>query len=245
MTDAQGVALAYPYYDDLQAVDAAWWYVWAPCPLNAPPGCVPMSRDGSDPQLPIEYNGYVLLFNEPHNVEPFGNPIEPDEALQVYMTLSEEYPRAKWVVGNIIFWGHWQNWLLSFHDMCSVTPGCYMPEYWGIHVYVSGNNWIDYIKGELDGLHNYIGGKFWITEFAEVTGNVSMDNAMLELFKRTPYIDRWAYFTNRAHGNEPWYPAGWNVQLFDYATGEPTSIGDWYAHGLHKSFIPMVNNGLP
>ena len=62
----------------------------------------------------------------------------------------------------------------------------------------------------------------------------------LNEFKKRPWIERWAYFTNRAKGDEPWYPESWTVQLFDWDTGEPTDIGRWYMGELHNTYMPVV-----
>lgn len=94
----QGIALTYPYYEDLQVTGSTWWYVWGPCPLDAPPGCVPMSWAGADPNLPIDYNDYVILFNEPDRPDQAN--LSPAIALVRYKELVQMYPRVKWVVGN-------------------------------------------------------------------------------------------------------------------------------------------------
>jgi hypothetical protein len=225
----KGIALAYPFYKDITDVKASWFYVWGSCNVA---GCVPMSRNGEDPNLPPDYNGYILLFNEPNNPEPYGHPIDPLEAVVIYLQLCDKYSHAKWVVGNVSAWG--LDWLCEFYTHCDRPPQAY-----GMHGYVEG--WItpqDLMNWWTEA-HDNLGGDFWITEFADSTGNTKNDEALVKYFKANSWIKRWAYFTNRAKGDEPWYPSGWNVQLFDQ-NGKMTKIGRWYS-GKHFVFLPIIH----
>jgi hypothetical protein len=235
----KGLAMAYPNLEDLQMLDPSWYYVWGGCPADIQ-SCVPMSWCGEDPNLALNYSDYILLFNEPE-VETQCN-ISPQTGINRYMILQAKYSNAKWVVGNNIFWGSWQNWLNLFWDICNITPGCKMPDYWGVHVYISGEAWISYVRSELERLHNKVGGTFWITEFAEITGNINVDNDLVNLFESTLWIDRWAYFTNRAEETEWWYPAEWNVQLIEWGTDSLTPIGMWFVGNIYRTFLPIIAN---
>lgn len=235
----KGLAMSFPSQEDLTKLGDVWYYNWGACPLGAT-NCVPMSWCGEDPNLPLNYSGYLLLFNEPE-VETQCN-ITPQHGIDDYMFLKMKYPAAKFVVGNSIFWGSWQYWLNFFWDICNANKDCIIPQYWGIHVYISGNtDWIPYIDAQLTRLHKRLGGTFWITEFAEINGNINTDNALVSLFLHTPWIARWAYFTNRSQATDPWVINGWKVDLFDWNTGEPTDIGTWYIHGIYKTALPMIN----
>ena len=231
--------MAYENSGDLAIMNAEWYYTYSVC---NDPRCVPMSWCGEDPKLTTDYDGFVLLFNEPEN--PAQCNISPQTGIDRYRTLVEKYPNAKWVVGNSIFWGNWSNWLYQFRDLC-VSDGLQLPYAWGVHIYIRGSSstWIPYIRDAMNRLHDGLGGTFWITEFAEINGNINTDDAMVRYFESEPWIERYAYFTNRAKGDEPWYPVGWNVQLFDWDTGVATQIGNWYANGLHQTFLPMVSSG--
>jgi hypothetical protein len=200
-----------------------------------------MVRNGEDPSLPVDYSGYVLLFNEPNNPEPYGHPIAPADAVVIFTQLREKYSNARFVVGNVNIYS--RRWMIDFWRLCRITPGCELPEYLGFHIYVSDDQEVYNLHKYLDGMYQYEypNTKWWITEFADVTGNVSRDEAMVREFKSRDWIERWAYFTNRASGKEPWYPADWNVQLIDWYSGELTNIGEWYAHGFHRSILPLVS----
>ncbi len=237
---SKGLAVAYPEYTtDLSGID--WFYAWG-TNQSDDPRYVPMSWSGDDPNLPTDYSGFVLLFNEPEN--PSQANIAPEIAVQKYMALYGKYPNAKWVVGNSIFWGHWQNWLVAFRSIC-VANGYKIPDYWGIHVYLGGGaEWIPYVQSELDRLHNSIGGTFWITEFAEINGNIAVDDKLMKLFQATPYIERYAYFTNRSISSDPWVLDGWRVDMYSQY-GTLTAVGDWYINGLRKTYMPMVQYARP
>ncbi len=238
---ARGLAMAYPQYmEDLDRLNVGWWYAWS-SNQSTDQRYVPMSWCGEDPNLPLDYSSYVLLFNEPE-VETQCN-ITPAYGLLEYKVLQAKYHHARWVVGNTTFWGGWQYWLNFFYDLCSADQQCIMPEYWGVHVYLSGTpeEWTQYVQAELDHLHERTGGTFWITEFAEVNGNVDTDQVLVTLFRNTAYIDRYAYFTNRSDPQAPWYLEGWRVDLFDWATGDLTTLGAWYNAGVISTFyLPAV-----
>jgi len=227
----KGIALAYPYYGDLVVLGAGWFYTWGAC--SSSPICVPMSYAGEDPQLPADYSDYILLFNEPNNPPPFGGTLSPDEAVLLYMELVDKYPYAKFVVGNCNLFH--RTWMQDFRNLCTDI----MPVYWGFHVYITDPSEAEHIGLFLDGIHQWeFPGSWWITEFADVNGDVYNDAVVLSEFRKRDWIERWAYFTNRARGDEPWYPPGWNVQLLDWDTGELTEIGKWYAS--QKTYIPLI-----
>jgi hypothetical protein len=237
---SKGIGMAYMYPEDLIRMKADWWYVWGGCPTNTPSGCVPMSYDGESPNLPLSYSGYVLLFNEPDNPPPFGGTLTPKEAIVKYMKLCDEFSNVKWVVGNVnIFY---RMWMHDFWSLCKATPGCIMPKYLGWHIYISTENEAKHLHLFLDGMQKleFPNTRWWITEFADITGNISNDDIMVNEFKKRDWIERWAYFTNRASEEEGWYPIGWDVQLFDWETGEMTAIGKWYANDVHKEYLPII-----
>jgi len=233
MKNEKGLAMAYFVPEDLITLGVSWYYTWNVYQPNMPPGFVPMSRNGEDPNLPLDYSGYVLLFNEPNNIEPYGHPITPENGAQIYIGFVEKYPKAKWVVGNVSVWS-W-DWLADFRDNCGNYK---LPDAWGIHAYIEMFIDLTTTKMLLNAAHNNLGGKFWITEFADTTGNVKNDDRLTDYFYNTSWIERWSYFTNRATGSESWYPKYWNkVQLFDFETNELTAIGEWYAKDKKPYFI--------
>ena len=84
--------------------------------------------------------------------------------------------------------------------LADIPLGVLLPKYWGIHVYISGtaDEWMGFVEHQINDLHGHIGGTFWVTEFAEINGNIDTDKALVNFFRHTDYIARWAYFTNRS-----------------------------------------------
>jgi hypothetical protein len=227
--------MPYVFTEDLIRTNSSWYYDWGACP-SIPAGCVPMSYAGENPNLPKDYRGYILLFNEPNNFPPYGETITPQEGATIYLNLRTLYPNAKWIVGNVSAWS--LQWLVDFRAACG--DNYVAPAAWGIHGYVEA--WIT--TGQLidwwTEAHDTMGGTFWITEWADTNGNIENDEFLINWFESQNWIERWAYFCNRAKGTEPWYPTDWVVQLFNWGTGEPTKIGNWYINGMVYIFLPLV-----
>jgi hypothetical protein len=198
-----------------------------------------MSYAGEDPKLSADYSGYVLLFNEPNNIAPFGSPILPEEGAVLYQILRNKYPLAKWVIGNVSAWAF--DWLVKFDKACGGPDGHAIVSAWGMHGYVEAQITAQQLISWWTQAHSILGGTFWITEWADTLGNVKNDDTIVKFFEAQAWIERYAYFTNRAKGDEPWYPKEWNVPLFDWTTGKPTKIGNWFIKGLHQVYIPIVH----
>lgn len=231
----KGIAMPYVFAEDLERTNSTWYYNWGACPTIYG-DCVPMSYAGEDPQLPKNYNGYILLFNEPNNFPPYGQTITPQEGAAIYLNLRALYPNAKWVVGNVSAWS--LQWLIDFRAACGSSY--IAPEAWGMHGYVEAWITTKHLINWWTEAHNVIGGNFWITEWADTHGNIKNDELLANWFETQDWIKRWAYFCNRAKGTEPWYPSDWVVQLFEWDTGIPTEIGNWYINGINYIYIPLM-----
>ncbi len=215
-----------------------WWRTWGSCPTN-PPGCIPQSTFGENPGLPVGYDGYVLLFNEP-NIQGGGSNYMPyDQAVPAYMAFRSQFPNAKIVVGNISLWT--PGWYEFFYNLCIATPGCIAPNYVGWHEYTDNLQDARNSSLFLDSRHDVQshGAIMWITEFGDTNGDIYNDTLMVKAFRSKPYIERWAYFTNRAQENEVWWPSMWdNMQLFDWNTDALTDQGIWFRQTLYCSDRP-------
>jgi hypothetical protein len=246
----KGVAMAHPEYpeDILRLGSGVWYHTFGACPDNAN-NCIPYSRDGSDPNLDINYNGYVFLFYEPDIDEPWGHYINPFEAVNLYMALDAKYKYAEWIVGNVTFHGQWEAWLEMFSDICHYTVGCKQPDYYGVNVLLSclpgyeDKECINYVDDWLNIAYNDVETPIWITVFADVQGNILFDDIMTDYFNSHNWIKGWFYLTNRLSGDEPWLtPSFGDIALFDWDTGEPTAIGEWYIEDIipNRVFMPVV-----
>ena len=232
----QGIGMAYPYFEDFNTLQVSWFYVWGTDQgYLSDSRYVPMSYAGEDPNLPINYSGYLLVFNEPNNPQPYGAGITPQVASDRYRILGNKYPNAKFVVGGVSVWDsvYYGNWLSTFRSLCS---DCKAPYAYAIHGYVE--SWItaDQLKIWWTKHENELG-KIWITEFADTLGRPQVLWELISWIKTQPNIERYAVFTNRAIGNESWYPQGWNVQLVGN-DGNITALGKSMRN--YNLYYPMI-----
>ena len=79
---------------------------------------------------------------------------------------------------------------------------------------------------------------FWIMEYAGAcwhsntafpTYNKETMQLVTNWYKDTPWISRFAWFSNRIVGNEPWGLNHQSCSLINPATGQPTSLGMMYS----------------
>lgn len=215
--------------DDPTILGCSWSYNWG---LS---GDVPMSGKGDITGIPTDYGGYLLLFNEPNNPEPYGRDIDPRDGAAIYKQVKEALPRAKLVVGGISAFcdvagfGSAHEWAIPFLDECDVL-GVERPERWHIHGYVeswiTADNLIDWWRRH----RQLTGAVYWVTEYGTPGGTPEDFRRLTNFIKSCGWIERYAAFTNRVNGSEPWLPPGWeSVSLLDYDTGELTEVGQIYA----------------
>lgn len=237
----RGLAMTYYYEDDIKKLGIEWFYFWGttyPFPSDK---YVPMSRCGEDIEIPKDYSGFLLVFNEPSNSEPYGCGITPTEGVKRYKALTEKYPSAKYVVGNVSLWDvYYDEWLKTFLDSCD---GCKRPDALAFHAYIE--SWIDIktIKGWASLYRKtFPGYRFWITELADTKGRPEEFSELLSwLDGQSDWLDRYAVFTNRASGSEAWYPKGWNVQLVN-PDGELTPLGSTLLPKIeYKYYFPIIS----
>jgi hypothetical protein len=216
-----GLARCYASEEDMERTKSGFYYDWAYNPASLSDSrYVPMSREGQMIDLPEGYSGYLLQFNEPDNIEPHGCGVSPEAAAPLYEAMVSRYPHAKIVPGGVTAGGY--NWMEKFKSLITTVPHA-----WAVHAYIEGYRDVDWVEGFLSKVHGMLGGNIWVTEWAEVAGNTTADEQLATWMDAQPWIERWAYFTNRVDVPQPWYPQGWNVLLFDYSSGEPTAIGAW------------------
>jgi hypothetical protein len=229
MTPIKGLAMAHAEYpQDLDALNCAWYYTWGCDAGITDPRYVPMSRDGSIVDLPADYAGYLLVFNEPNLKEPNGCDVAPDEAAVRYRALIKAYPQAKMVVGGVSAWDsvYSGSWLKCFKSMITCLK---VPRPYAYHVHGYVESWITaaHLKSWWTKQHTLLGGKLWITEYNDTGGNIANLSSLTSWIEGRTWIERYAAFTNRSHG-EPW-AIGDGVNLVDWETGALTASGKYYA----------------
>ena len=100
----QGLAMVYKQFsEDLE--NTSWYFWWGSCGTNPNQKCVPLNYGYIDSALNLSYDGYMLVFNEPNNVPPYGNTETPYTAYDKYMFLRSLYPNAKFILGNVTLFG--------------------------------------------------------------------------------------------------------------------------------------------
>jgi hypothetical protein len=209
-----GLGCTYIFPEDL--IGTNWFYTWGR--RSSDPNCIPMSWAGEQIRLPDGYGGYLLAFNEPDDSSQAN--LSVDRAAYLYGQLVQMYPAARIVLGNTTQNGI--GWLRSLRDKISVQPYA-----WGIHAYTGSATEPWYVQGKIEAVHAELGGSLWITEWADIHGVIEHDQSMFDWLNSTEWIERWAYFTNRASGQESWWIPGWKPQLWNM-DGTITEVGDWW-----------------
>jgi hypothetical protein len=234
-TDTQkGIAMSLTVREDVDLLEADWWYYYGnnPNPEDLlDPRYVPMLQQGAiTANLPTDYDGYVLVFNEPDLQE--WAMYSPQEAYDQWLVLRELYPNI--VFGNISHLGMW--WIEEFMVLCDAD----CPELWGIHCY-PWNDW-EFCEDFLVTVHNTVGTNMWLTETqATPDGNPALLLDIIKWAGETPWIERYAVFGNRDMSGEVWWPPSWgDVALVD--DDGLTRLGQMYKDEAFKIFIPAVYN---
>jgi hypothetical protein len=232
----RGVAMTGYTPTDLDTLGAGWYYNWACYPEQLEdPRYVPMLYNGTETNLPLGYNSYVLFLNEPNVQAPYGCDIHPDIASYRYKLATERYPDAKFVVAGVTAWS--VDWSLRFRDLIA---GCKPPHAYAVHGYVEG--WIMPEQLFIWWMQHITAfGKVWVTEFSDTFGHKDGMFQLTNWLDANPMVERYAAFINRATGEEPWYPGKWvNVRLVD-DDGALTELGHAYSDKRQKVYMPMIN----
>jgi hypothetical protein len=226
----KGLAMTYTNFtQDRTNLKVNWWYDWGINHLDDPI-YVPMMRTGKETNLPQDYSGFCLLFNEPENPEPNGIGASVSTMVSRYKTVIAHHPKTRFVVGGVGF----NNYkLLSDFKNKLISMKIPVPSYWHVHAYVYRNyGWTtSKIKTSLAGFKK-LGGTVWVTEF----GCPNSDKNTLPDFKnlvsyfnsQKAWIGRIAPYTNRQSGKNAW-EIGKGCNLVDFKTGKLTEIGKYYS----------------
>jgi hypothetical protein len=207
----KGLAFADPAHaGDLDALGVSWWYDWTPT------GDVPMLwRGNPSKDIPRNYAGWILVFNEPNLVNQSNLP--PAEAARRLQAVREYYPKAKLLCCGLSVWA--TDWLGEF-----LIQGVW-PDAWHVHAYTEA--WISPAIAQ-DFLYTHqvmTGGTYWITEYGSPGGSLRDFKTMTRWFEQQEWIERIAAYTNR----QP--PGAWNIgQGVEMVKpdGSLTEIGAYY-----------------
>jgi hypothetical protein len=225
----KGLAQAANFPEDRVTLGVKWWYTWGVDKAKLiDPTYIPMLRTGLEKDLPQDYDGFCLLFNEPENKEPNGIGISVTTMVSRYETAIIQHPKTKFVVGGV---GWNQYAYMSKFRSILIKENVSAPDYWHVHAYVYRS--VGWTTSKIKtGLKKFktLGGLVWITEYAVPTKNVftSVDfKSLTSWINSQDWIERYAAFTNRQQGKYPW-ELGHGCDLLTWP-GELTSIGKYYS----------------
>lgn len=206
MITLKGLAQCSGGQRDRDLLNPSWWYNWGVGDLSDP-AYVPMLRSGiPDINLPADYSGYVLVFNEPTNPEPFGCAM-PDymEGITRYAVLAHLYPNAQFIVGGVSAW-RWY-WLVKFHKM-AVRCKLSLPTGYAIHGYANDYGtltqmftWWKTARNQIRSITST--SEFWVTETSDMEGNPAVLKTILEKVDAYEF-ERVAVYTNQEPKGAPW-----------------------------------------
>lgn len=185
---------AYP--QDAETLNVSWWYNWMVSAESLDdPLYVPMLPTGeTDPDLPSDYAGYVLIFNEPDIAK-----LAVETAATRYATLLALYPSVQWVAGGVTSENY--QWLVDFRDYL-VENNIALPARWHMHGYCGSGISVAQDEAWMAAAYAALGGTWWITEYNSFDGVTGDAQAVTRWIRQQAWVERYSIFTNR----EPSYP---------------------------------------
>ncbi len=196
-----------------------------------------MSRCGKRVNLPSNYNGFLLVFNEPNNPEPFGCDITPQEAVARFQRLRKALPQAKMVIGGVSIWAI--EWLKSFLEEYKLSGG-EVPdiEALAVHAYIEEWITVDIVRAFMLKTRSFTSLPVWVTEMGSCDGLPETMDSLITMISGLKWVERYAAYTNRQSGHESWAICD-GVVLFSW-DGYLTPAGRAYRGGhtldaLHPS----------
>jgi hypothetical protein len=223
-----GVDLHQVNAQDLYNLGVGWWYNWYKEPfIDTRIEFIPMSWAGYFFQT---NSSNILLFNEPN--DPYQSNLTPSQAVDRYKVFLDAYGVDKLIVGGVTPWGKPMTggqWLIAFLEELD-NRNIQRPTRWHAHGYVGGTWTPEVIISFWESYRGLTGGKYWISEFGDPQGNHETYEKLVPWLENCVWIERYAAFTTRLSGKEPWYPASWpnppRMQLVE--NGILTSLGELY-----------------
>lgn len=241
-TSSSYLGLAWPHEigkirETLASLNMGWFFSSFRPELLDISGYVPITRCGLSGELnglPADYNGFLIVFNEPNLPEPNGCPLTPEDAASRYRNLRQDYPNAKMVVGNTSVWelGAWQtnyNWLPRFANLITDDP----PYAWGTHGYVE--EWItaSNVTSWVGSFARKYGRRMWVTETGICSGNTDELTKLLDGLNRIKSVERVAFYTDYQPDNVPWGICDGRISLTE-EDGDLTSPGQTVSNWENK-----------
>jgi len=212
---SKGVSLQKSYCQDVALLGGEWNYNWGPEPVQGcEAGFVPMIGGRFSPTqlgraiLWATRSGWLLGFNEPDHAEQANIP--PEEAAILWRQIEEARLPGVRLVSPATVQGD-LNWLRQWRNAYYARYNEYPHvDAWAFHYYGGASglyNALSAMVAQLDAWGEP--GEVWVTEFGRCDDKaVDFMESAISIFKASPYVTRYAWFTNRIRGDEPWNPGG-------------------------------------
>jgi len=206
----KGLAMADPSHsEDLTTLNVLFWYTWGEN-CNGQSNCINMVRAMRTPAFCYDI---LLVGNEPNAIEPYGMPINPNDAAAKVITIQLQCPQTKLIVGNVSAddwsgaggWGSGLNWLKKFLSEYRRQIHRRYAGGIGIHCYQTQSGWCIARLKEMRALYS---GEMWVTEYNDLSGNLAAFTGLTDYAFAN--FNRVALYTNR-QPDAPWALAGASV----------------------------------
>ena len=216
---------------DITTLGASWYYNWGGSLSCPPPGTtaefVPMAWGGAHPEwwpkAGYTSSAWLMGFNEP-DLGGQAN-LTPEAAARIWHDQIEVVFAGKLLLSPAPSHAH-PDWIVQFRDAYQALYGHY-PRLDGLAAHCYGT--LTFCEGMVQQFEGWASawgvGQIWLTEFALFSPASDLETFLTWLDGR-PLVKRYAYFTNRDNGNEPW--SGYMPVLMDYSSGALTDYGRVY-----------------
>lgn len=228
---------------DARAVGAAWLYDWSP----QPPPCdgilsVPMQWGRFDVKsCPALGPGRLAFgFNEPDRPDQAN--ITPERAAELWHRLTVEcYPERLWATPAVYLSATYDGlpwlsaWWNSYVTLYGQAPRA---DYLAVHCFTwtSANACVSRLTAALAWAQAHGGPDVLVSEWAVLPGAIGEAAALREAATLRAWLDAqpaivgYAWTSTRIEGGEAWWFGRQNnTGLVDFATGQLTAWGAWYA----------------
>lgn len=174
-------------------------------------------RCATDQLIPADYDGYIMLYNEPEL--PFQAGLTVADALDLFAIDHARYPDAKWIAPSML-WPNGEQWHTWFHQQVDndLIAGIAVHFFWQDEVAA-----IDEVyQWMVDmGLEDK---ELWVTEFSSChnwEGTAELER-IFNGYDNDPRVTRYAYYKARDDGS--WW-AECEKALLDFETGDCLELG--------------------
>ena len=230
----------------VRKVGASWTCTYSPEPANCSiptqggiyVESVPMIRDASQMQDHVGGNSeWILGFNEPDGVEPYGSGIQADDAAALWQQIEAWFPSKRLVAPSPSSAAVWDsaNWVHDFRaSFLSANGRNPRLDALNVHIYFDcAAMGIGAVSGAIEHAQEWGIPEVWVTEMGmpwtpPTTETLAQMRQFMNWLNMEPMVTRYAWFATYIPAGAVWYPAHWqNLSLVTEA-GQLTAWGKEY-----------------